>query len=218
MGNNIWDNSRIKKIEVENNIIKINDLMKKYTIMNFTGLNLFFSIDEDGSNAKKIIKVIVKKFNSQNGTIENDEKIKHLTLEQFYSYYNALMNSLSTFYEAKLEERLSTLGEKNFNNLVSGESGMCPICEEEQVNVSLPCSHFFCEECIKAWVIKSDTCPMCRFKLKHSKENEKKGRPAGIEGSNSWLILNNDDNIKQEIKKENIDTFIKLTNDYFLFK
>ena len=80
MGNNIWDKSRIKKGEVENNILKINDLMKKYTIMNFTGLNLFFSIDEGGSNAKKIIKVIVKKFNSQNGTIENDEKIIHLTL------------------------------------------------------------------------------------------------------------------------------------------
>jgi hypothetical protein len=218
MGNNIWDKSRIKKGEVENNILKINDLMKKYTIMNFTGLNLFFSIDEGGSNAKKIIKVIVKKFNSQNGTIENDEKIIHLTLEQFFSYYNALVNSLSTFYEAKLEERLSTLGEKDFNSLVSGESGMCPICEEEQVNVSLPCSHFFCEECIKAWVIKSDTCPMCRFKLKHNKENEKKGRPAGIEGSNSWLIINNDDKIKQEIKKENIEIFIKLTNDYFLFK
>ena len=167
---------------------------------------------------KKIIKVIVKTFDPEKGIIENNKKIIHLTLDQFCNYYNALMNSLSIFCETELENKLNTLGEKGLKDLSSGESGMCPICEEEKVDVSLPCSHFFCEDCIKAWVIKSSTCPMCRYQLKRNTENEKKGRPAGIEGSNKWLILEDDDKIKQEIKKDNINRFLKLTNDYFINK
>ena len=164
----IWDKSIVKKEEVETNISKINDLTKKYTLIELTGVHLEFSIDENVFFSKKIIKVIIKAFNPREGKIEEKEKIVRLTIEEFYSYYNALMNSLSIFYESKLEEKLKTLGEDDFDNLGIDESSLCPICEEKKVELSLPCSHFFCEDCIKKWVIKSETCPLCRFKLKHS--------------------------------------------------
>ena len=214
----IWNNYIVKKEDVEKNIEKINDLTKKNTLMDFIGLYLEFSIDETFSSSKKIIKVIVKKFNSKENKIENEENIVRLTIEEFYSYYNALMNSLNIFYEQKLVERFSTLGEKDFQTLGADESSFCPICEENKVEVSLPCSHFFCEDCIKSWVIKSETCPLCRFKLKYNKNNERNQIPAGIEGSQRWSIINNDEEMKQQIKKENIDIFLKLTNNLFYSK
>jgi hypothetical protein len=210
----IWDKSIVKKEDVELNISKINDLTKKFTLIEFIGLYLEFSLDEDIFFSNKIIKVIVKKYNSHEGKIEVKEKIVRLTIEEFYSYFNALMNSLSIFYESKLEERLKTLGEEDFDNLGIDESSLCPICEEKKVELSLPCSHFFCEDCIKKWVIKSETCPLCRFKLKHSNKEETE-TPAGIEGTNRWSIFINDENVKQEIKKDNIEIFLKLTNRFF---
>lgn len=92
------------------------------------------------------------------------------------------------------------------------DSSLCPICEENNVDISLPCSHFFCEKCIKTWVIKSETCPLCRIKLQYNKDNE---TPAGITGSNSWSVITQDEQIKQELKKESIEILLKLTDDFF---
>ena len=209
---NVWKNSIVKREEVEKSISKINEFTKTYTLMDLTGLYLTFSIDESVLFSNKIIKVIVYKFNSQKGIVVDQEKIVRLTIDEFYNYYNALMNSLSIFYETKLEMKLKDLGEKDFDN---DESSLCPICEERKVEISLPCSHFFCEQCIKQWVIKSESCPLCRCKLKHSQKEEKE-TPAGIEGTDRWSLLSNDNNINQEIRKDSIDIFLKLTDLFFI--
>ena len=217
MGNK-WDNYIVKKEEVEKNIEKINELTRKYALIEFICLYLEFSLDENVFFSNKIIRVKVKKFNPKKGKVEDEFKIVRLTIEQFYTYYNALMNSLNIFYEKRLEERLKTLVGDDFDNIDNDESSLCPICEEKKVQICLPCCHFFCEQCIKTWVIKSETCPLCRFKLKNNKKNEEKDAPVGIEGIQRWSILSNNEEIQKEIKKNNFDIFLKLSNNLFYTK
>ena len=213
---NVWDNSIVKKEDVESNIEIINNLTKKGAIMEFTGLYLDFSMDKELFVHKKIIKIIIKKYDQKKG-IDSKKRSVRLTIEQFYSFYNALMNSVDNFYNKQLIKKLKTLGSKDFDNYGSNESSLCPICDENKVDVSLPCSHFFCEKCIKSWVIKSETCPLCRFKLKFKKDNEK-DVSAEIEGCKKWDIINNDDEFKNQMKEDNKDLLLKITKDLFYKK
>ncbi len=88
MGNK-WDNYIVKKEEVEKNIEKINELTRKYALIEFICLYLEFSLDENVFFSNKIIRVKVKKFNPKKGKVEDEFKIVRLTIEQFYTYYNA---------------------------------------------------------------------------------------------------------------------------------
>lgn len=47
----------------------------------------------------------------------------------------------------------------------------CIVCFANKPTVVLPCAHAFCEECIKQWKGRSDTCPVCRASLKDDDEN-----------------------------------------------
>ncbi len=203
-------NSTIEKEEVLENINKINGIAKKHTVIEFIGLNLQFSLDEDKSSKK--IKVKVKHYNPKLQEFSDNEKTVRLTIEEFYNYYNSLMNSLSVFYKEKLEKKYSLLNEEGRERMGSEDSSFCPICEENNIDISLPCSHFFCESCIKAWLIKSETCPLCRLNLKYNKYNQ---TPAGIKGSNRWSVINKDEEMYQEMKKDNIDIFLKLIDKLF---
>ena len=210
----LWDNSLVEKEDVESKITKINELTKNCTILEFIGIYLEFSIKEENVFSKKIIKVKAKKFNVNLQKVNDDHKTFHLTLEDFYNYYNALMNSLNIIVRKKIGERMSTLTEEEIETFGSDESSLCPICEENKVDISLPCSHFFCENCIKSWVIKSETCPLCRLKLEYNKQNEN-STPAGIKSSKRWSVISYDENDKQEMKKDSIDVLLKLTHEFF---
>ena len=44
----------------------------------------------------------------------------------------------------------------------------CPICLQKiKFKKTLPCSHNYCYECIKEWLIKNDDCPVCRRPSNH---------------------------------------------------
>ncbi len=213
MGNQ-WNKTILKKDDVEANIKTINDITKKPLIMEFIGLSLKFSLKKDSLFSKKhVIKVKIHKYNINDGKIEQGEKKVNLNIEQFYKYYNALVNSLSSFYEQKLGERLTRLSIASNKSFGADESSFCPICEENKVNLSLPCNHFFCEQCINDWIIKSDTCPLCRLKLQ--KKATKDGSTPKIVGSEYWSILDNDEALNEEIKKDNVDSLLRLTKDLF---
>ena len=212
---NLWDNSLVEKEDVESKIKKINELTKNYAIMEFIGLYLEFSIKEENAFSKKIIKVKVKKYDFKTQKVDDNYKTISLTLENFYNYYNALMNSLNDIIRKKVGERLSTMTEEEIENFGSDDSSLCPICEENQVDISLPCSHFFCEDCIKSWVIKSETCPLCRLKLEYNKQSE---TPAGIKSSRRWFVINYNEGDNQEMRKENIDALLTLTREFFNVK
>ena len=85
---NVWDKSIVKKEEVQKNIEEANELVQKDPIMDFIGLYLDFSINEE-LPGKKIIKANIRKYSSQEG-IDNRKGEARLTIEQFYSFYNAL--------------------------------------------------------------------------------------------------------------------------------
>eukprot|EP00668_Euglena_longa_P017143 GGOE01021491.1.p1 GENE.GGOE01021491.1~~GGOE01021491.1.p1 ORF type:complete len:342 (+),score=90.14 GGOE01021491.1:22-1026(+) len=55
------------------------------------------------------------------------------------------------------------------NEAVSKEMKTCPICCDpfaEGLRVMrLPCRHLFCEECLRPWLEKSRTCPLCREEI-----------------------------------------------------
>lgn len=43
----------------------------------------------------------------------------------------------------------------------------CIICQELFIQATtLPCSHSFCDYCLKSWLKKQKTCPMCRKDIK----------------------------------------------------
>jgi hypothetical protein len=49
----------------------------------------------------------------------------------------------------------------------SSEAECCPICfgEYDSANVEvrqLPCRHYFHPECIDAWLVRDNTCPLCK--------------------------------------------------------
>ena len=43
---------------------------------------------------------------------------------------------------------------------------ICSICLNNFNNkISTTCLHFFCKECIRKWLLKNNTCPMCRSNI-----------------------------------------------------
>ena len=38
----------------------------------------------------------------------------------------------------------------------------CCICMERKPDSILPCTHSYCESCIKEWQVTNTTCPICR--------------------------------------------------------
>ena len=44
--------------------------------------------------------------------------------------------------------------------------GECPICYDVNPTYVTRCNHKFHEKCIKLWLTKNSTCPMCRHSLK----------------------------------------------------
>ena len=76
---------------------------------------------------------------------------------------------------------------------------------------------FFCEKCINNWIIKSETCPLCRIKLEKSTVTTPDSTPQII-GAERWSVLTKDENLDQEVKKDNVDVLLKLTNELFIKK
>ncbi|KAG6529263.1 hypothetical protein ZIOFF_011460 [Zingiber officinale] len=52
---------------------------------------------------------------------------------------------------------------------ITEELGVCSICLEDFNIMShvleMPCRHIFHRECLKEWLARSNTCPLCRFSL-----------------------------------------------------
>ena len=204
---NFWENSEIKREEVQKNIFQINEITKSLSFMKKMNLYLIFQLDDESPlnrKSRKIIKVKAYDYDKKKGIAQKRNKSLHITIENFYKYFNTLMNSKTAFLAAQINESF----QKGESNLGEDESGFCPICSENKVNLSLPCSHFFCEKCIKSWLLKSDTCPLCRIQLKLNKK-----APSGVAGAQSWNIVDELD--QEQMEKENMESLISLTKKLF---
>ena len=204
---NFWENSELKREEVQKNIFQINEITKSLSFMKKMNLYLIFQLDDESPinrKSRKIIKVKAYDYDKKKGIAQKRNKSLHITIENFYKYFNMLMNSKSAFLAAQINESF----QKGESNLGEDESGFCPICSDNKVNLSLPCSHFFCEKCIKSWLLKSDTCPLCRIQLKLNKK-----APSGVAGAQSWNIVDELD--QEQMEKENMESLISLTRKLF---
>jgi len=211
---NFWENSEMKREEVEKNISQINEITKTYIFTKKLKVYLIFNLDDDTMmkrKSRKIIKVNVYDYDSKKALAIEREKPVSISIEDFYNYFTTVMNSRNLFLSEQMRQRRNSKCKKNSNETEgeADESSICPICNENNVNLSLPCTHFFCEKCIKTWLVKSDSCPICRYKLKLNKK-----APSGVSGAQSWNIIEDCD--EEQIEKEYEKTLKNLTKKLFL--
>ena len=58
------------------------------------------------------------------------------------------------------------LNNNNYIYPITKHNDVCGICiDNEGTMYQLPCKHVFHRECLKLWIKKTKTCPMCRHKL-----------------------------------------------------
>lgn len=208
---NFWENSEIKRDEVKKNIFQINEITKTLIFMKKLKIYLIFELDDDTimkRQTRKIIKVTIYDYEIKNCMVQQRENPLSITIDDFYKYFNLLMNSRAMFLSEQMKKRLGYLDKSNKQNLEEDESGICPICAENNIDLSLPCSHFFCNNCIKTWLLKSDSCPLCRYKLKKNKND-----PTGVSGAHSWDFI--DDIDQDQFEKENMEALKSLTKKLF---
>jgi hypothetical protein len=211
---NFWENSKIKRDEVINNISQINEITKTLIFMKKLKIYLIFNLDDNTlmkRNSHKIIKVIIYDYDDSQCFVQKRKHSLSITIEDFYKYFNLLMNLRSMFLSEQMKQKLRSLSKSKIDSFGEDESGICPICSENKVNLSLPCSHFFCDKCIKTWILKSESCPLCRCKLKKNKSTD-----IGVDGVQSWNIVDEVD--EEQIEKENMEFLQILTRKLFIVK
>lgn len=211
MGIFSFKNLKISLEEINSSINKINNITTTELFVNKTLMHISFSL----LNSNKI-KATIKDYDYKNSYLSENERIKYLNIDTFINYYNTLMSILNIFLDKKIGGKLETLSEEERMNYCKDENFICPICQEKKVNISLPCSHFFCESCINSWMLKShNSCPICRQNIKRSKINDS-NQETNIQGAKRWSVFT-DENLEQanQMNKENIDTFFLLNKNLF---
>jgi len=210
---NFWENSELKREDVEKNIADINQITKSLIYMSRYKIHLKFELDDVPIQKmnRKIIKVKIYNYDEKKKEISNKLNSLHIAIEDFYKYYNLLMDLRRVFLNEQMEKNINNLTTSQIKELGENESSICPICCENNVDMSLPCSHFFCEKCIKAWIGKNESCPLCRYKLTVNRKD-----PTGIKGGQSWNVIDEID--PEQVDRENEETLQKLTNKLFIQK
>ena len=208
MGSKNSKNSILNPTDIINQINKINEITKNYIFINKNNIFLEFTFI-----SMKKIKVKIMDYDNKSGLFNPKKRTKFIKANIFYNYYNTLMNSLNIFTEKFIKERVSRMSEEDKLNCSMEENSLCALCLAKKVNFSLPCCHFFCEDCIKTWILKSETCPLCRAELKCDKKT-----PEGISGSGRWSLLEYTKNDQNQMNQYNEEILMDLNNKLFMQK
>ena len=195
---NIWEKSNKTREEVLKDIKNTNKITKTDVFKNFTGTKLKFELKDsffEKTNSKNIIEVNIASYKI-NTFIFN--KTVYIDLDEFYNFYESLINSTHIFFEKK------KFVEKRSNS----QDSICPICNVLKVDTMLNCCHFFCNDCIKTWLLKKKNyCPLCQYQVKIDKNK-------GEIESNDWDVIDNlDENeCNNEFKDRLKRVYNKITN------
>jgi hypothetical protein len=113
---NFWENSELKREEVEKNISQINEITKTYIFTKKLKVYLIFSLDDDSvmkRNTRKIIKVNVYDYDSIKALATERKKPISISIEDFYNYYNTVMNSRAMFLSEQMRKRRKSKCQKS---------------------------------------------------------------------------------------------------------
>lgn len=84
---------------------------------------------------------------------------------------------------SSIRNNLWNLGDKKVPLLPRSESpeidAGCAVCLEEQLSNPIwlkQCKHAFCKECIREWLQRNETCPMCRASVVHEQPVRRSSR------------------------------------------
>lgn len=82
---------------------------------------------------------------------------RNLQVSTKYASHMYLDTELSLDFDKKFDSYVSTLVTEN-----STDTTECGVCMEENELTQTKCGHTYCINCIRKWMTKSTTCPMCR--------------------------------------------------------
>ena len=127
-------------------------------------------IDLDDSSVAEFTKEARKRYGDTSASYttqaNRDAKGSDGTFAQFFQ----TLKSFVPFLDSKDTSKPTTDKDK------SAEHEQCPICYDRDVNMSLPCSHRFCQQCIDQWAKqKKLTCPTCSRPFGKVEGNQPKG-------------------------------------------
>ena len=87
--------------------------------------------------------------------------------DEIISFNNISINNRNNHADTKIIENLITNEIKDINKFPTKD---CRICLQDFKNgdyyIILPCIHFFHDNCVKTWIEKNNTCPICKYLLK----------------------------------------------------
>ena len=200
-----WENSQKTRNEVIEDINALNKITTSEPFILKTQSSLNFSLDDSSMFNRKSRKIIKCAITSNNNTKKN--KTKNIQIDDFYKFYDTTISSSQIFLDEKLKLNKNINQENHKNDEITDDGNdICPICENNKVSVMLDCYHFFCEDCMKTWLIKKKSnCPFCRLNVKNSDKNLNK--------ENQWDIV--DDLNQSEYNRELNNKFIFLYNKLF---
>jgi hypothetical protein len=200
-----WENSQKTRNEVIEDINALNKITTSEPFILKTQSSLNFSLDDSSLFNRKSRKIIKCAITSNNNTKKN--KTKNIQIDDFYKFYDTTISSSQIFLDEKLKLNKNINQENHKNDEITDDGNdICPICENNKVSVMLDCYHFFCEDCMKTWLIKKKSnCPFCRLNVKNSDKNLNK--------ENQWDIV--DDLNQSEYNRELNNKFIFLYNKLF---
>ena len=154
-----WENSQKTRNEVIEDINALNKITTSEPFILKTQSSLNFSLDDSSMFNRKSRKIIKCAITSNNNTKKN--KTKNIQIDDFYKFYDTTISSSQIFLDEKLKLNKNINQENHKNDEITDDGNdICPICENNKVSVMLDCYHFFCEDCMKTWLIKKKSnCP-----------------------------------------------------------
>ncbi|KAF7271935.1 hypothetical protein GWI33_015233 [Rhynchophorus ferrugineus] len=109
-----------------------------------------------------------------------------LTLSEFLKVFKNFQCQTSAVVESKKQMNLADILENVDLGACSDSLDDCVICFERKPDLTLPCTHSFCTQCIEEWNELHDTCPLCRERLEST--NDTWYRISNIFAADSQLI------------------------------
>lgn len=146
-------------------VLELNEITSSFSDQR--GKQLKFTV-QDGTDTSVFWKTTVRICCTKVLAIRNQIlSTRLLTLKQYIEIYKEITEQVSALPtdRSRVDICASVIFEQSRNDGSVEEEEECCICMESKPELILPCTHRFCEGCIKEWNVTSKTCPICRERV-----------------------------------------------------